>query len=168
MEEENLKFIHSTIIHQIDKTDSKANFLLILQLAIMGYFIIRLDNFKINYFNNCYILTTLIISVVLIITALVFIVLTIWPRLSNKNLETSDSLIYFKNIFTSFQIDNKKILDNFKKCNSLKFKNDLTKQIISLAGIALTKYRNIRISIIFISLQIIFLVLLFIISFKIQ
>lgn len=166
MDIDNLKFIYGKILHQIDKTDTKANLLLVIQLAVIGYFLVRLDDFVIDSFRNNLIIINLSILVFFIILTLIFIFLVIWPRFTaNRDLNTQSSLIYFKHIVTSYKSDNKKLLNNFKKCDFKKFENDLCTQIICLSEIALSKYRNIRIAIIFMIVQFVFLILFFVLFF---
>jgi len=165
MEKDDLKFIHNIITHQIDKTDTKANFLLILQLAVIGYLFTRLDTLN---FSNYIMITSLIITLILIIISLIFILKTVWPRLTSDVLNTKSSLIYFRHIINSFKIENDELLKRFKDCNSEEFNKDLTNQIISLSNLALNKYKNIHKAIIFIILQIISLIILIILSSTIK
>lgn len=156
MEKENLKFIHETITHQIDKTDTKANFLLILQLAVIGYLFTRLDKFD---FSNCITVALLVITSVLIIISLIFILKTVWPRLTSNVVDTKSSIIYFNHIIGSYKNEKEKLFKRFEDCNSEEFNKDLVNQIISLSNLVLNKYRNIHKAIIFIILQIISLII---------
>ncbi len=162
MKKDDLKFIYDTIIHQTDKTDTKAYFLLVLQVTIIGYFLVRIKDLE---FSNVYATVLSVIITVLMILALTFMILSIWPGLSSKVPNSKNSIIYFHHILHSFKKDKKKLIEKFEKCELDDFNSDLIEQIISISHLVVKKYKYVQNAIIFLVLQIGFFIALFVLPY---
>ncbi|KPJ55131.1 hypothetical protein AMJ47_01265 [Parcubacteria bacterium DG_72] len=156
MNQDNLKFIHNTIIYWIDKTDSKANIFLGIQLAILGYFLFSLSSFDLDFYCESIVLFGFLISTFFV---LFFIFKIIWPKLSTKE---PISFIYFKHIYEKYAKKRERAMEDFGKINNQDVDNDLINQIVSLSIVATSKYKDLQKAIIFLVIEIIFIILLYI------
>jgi len=152
----NLKFIHNTIIHWIDKTDTKANIFLGIQLVILGYFFSYFNDFN---FDSCYKKTILGLLTFFTFFVLFFIFKIIWPKLSTKE---PKSFIYFKHICDKYTKNKEQAIQDFSKLSNQEFENDLVNQILSLSIVATSKYKYLQKMIIFLTIEIILIILLFV------
>lgn len=158
MNQENLKFIHNTIIHWIDKTDIKANIFLGFVLAVLGYVLKDL-----NLTNNIYSIKFLLflIFIISVSLSLFYILKTLWPKLSNND---SNSFIYFKHISDRYIKNEQQAIFDFRNLQDDAIEKDVVNQIISLSFIATSKYKDLQKAIIFLILEVVLAVLLLIIN----
>ncbi len=160
MEIEPIKFIFNSISGQISRTDTKANILLGVQLAIVGYFLSNLERISLN---NYYFLIVFILFIIMVLMTLIFVFKVIWPSLNLKYLSKKGySLIYFKSIHDEVTKDEKKTIHRFDKAKEEEFKEDLILQVLSLSEIATKKFIRIQKAFIFLGIEI-FLGLIFLI-----
>ena len=150
---EQLKFIHDTIIHWIDKTDSKANIILGIKFILVGYFLTLLTGFNFGWNWKT---IALLIFITSSVSAFSFLIKIIYPKLST---EEPTSLIYFKHLALKYKNNKKQGIEDLDKLTEESFKRDLSNQIISLSIVAECKYTDLRKGIIALFFEIIFLVL---------
>jgi len=156
MNQDNLKFIHNTIIHWIDKTDIKAHIFLGIQLVILGYFTSYFNNID---FGSCYKKIVFGFFIFFTILVLFFIFKVIWPRLSTNRLK---SFIYFKDIYDKYAKSDQPAIEDFDKISKQEFENDLVNQLVSLSIVAMTKYKDLQKMMMVLGFEIILVILLFI------
>jgi len=156
MDQNNLKFIHNTIIHWIDKTDMKTHIFLGVQLAILGYFISCFNDID---FSICYKEIVFALFLSSSIFVLFFIFKIIWPRISTNK---PKSFIYFKDINDKYAITNQLAAEDFNKISKQEFENDLVNQLVSLSIVATTKYKDLQKMMMVLGFEIILVILLFI------
>lgn len=151
---EQLKFIHDTIIHWIDKTDTKANIILALKLFILGYF---LKEFNIQNIGNAkqFVLFVFLTSSAL---AFFFVLKIVYPKLSTGE---ATSLLYFKHIADKYKCNKKQGVIDFENLTEDKLKKDTTNQIISLSIVSTEKYKDLQKGIAFVFIEIISITILF-------
>lgn len=149
---EQLKFIHNTITHWIDKTDLKADIILGIKIFIVGYFLTLLDVFKFGWNWKTIILILFIASSA---ASFFFLLKIIYPKLST---EEPTSLIYFKHLSAKFKNNKKQGVDDLNKLSEENFNKDLSNQIISLSIVAECKYFDLRKSIGALFLEVILLI----------
>lgn len=149
---EKLKFIHNTIIHWIDKTDSKANIILGIKLFLIGYFLTLLDGFSFGWNWGT---VLLILFVINSFVSFIFVVRIIYPKLSTVE---ASSLIYFKHISDKYKNNKSQGIEDLGNFSDGKFKTDISNQIISLAIVAEEKYRHLQKGIIFMLIEVVVLV----------
>jgi len=156
MDKKDLKFIHNTIIHWIDKTDTKANIFLGIQLVILGYVVSHFRNLNLGI---CY--KKIILDFLLFLTILVFFFIfkIIWPRLSTNE---PKSFIYFKHIYNRYVKNKQQATEDFSKISKQEFENDLINQVVSLSTVATTKYTDLQKMILILGIEIILIIVLFI------
>lgn len=153
MKQNDLKFIHDTIIHWIDRTDVKANIFLGIQLAILGYLLPKVACFYFDYYHKAVLfgwITSALLDLFLIFRV-------IWPKLST---DEPKSFIYFKHIHAKYAGENLVALRDFSKVNEKAFDEDLVNQIISLSTVATEKYIILQKVVILIGFQIALIILL--------
>jgi len=160
MNQERLKFIHNTIVHWIDKTDTKAQIFLGIQLAILGYLLANLkySNFLKNY-NITFLL--FLISLLFIFLSIFYLLRVLWPRLSTSE---HISYIYFKHIEERYRHDKKKAIHDYNELKDDEFDNDLISQIISLSIVGTSKYKDLQKIVIILSVEIILVILMLILG----
>lgn len=148
----NLKFIHNTIVHWIDKTDSKANIVLGFKIFLIGYFLTMLDSLSLNCDIN------IIALILYIVSSLVSFVSVL--RIVNPTLSTGEapSLIYFKHISHQYRNKREKGVEDLIKLSDKDFKIDIANQIISLALVAEEKYQHLQKAIIFLLIEVVTLI----------
>lgn len=149
---EKLQFIHNTIIHWIDKTDSKANIILGIKLFLIGYFLTLLDGFSFGWNWGTLLLSLFIVSS---FVSFIFVVRIIYPKLST---EEPSSLIYFIHIFDKYKNNKNQGVEDLSNFSDENFKTDISSQIISLAIVAEEKYRYLQKGILFMLIEVIILV----------
>ncbi|MFA5925622.1 MAG: Pycsar system effector family protein [Parcubacteria group bacterium] len=151
---EQLKFIHNTIIHWIDKTDSKANIILALKLFILGYFLKEFHIQDVEKFKQ-FILFIFFFSSAL---SFFFVLKIVYPKLSTGE---ASSLLYFKHISDKYKFNKKQGAADYKNLTPDKLELDTINQIISLSIVATEKYRDLQKSIILLFVEVISLTILF-------
>ena len=149
----NLKFIHNTIIHWIDKTDSKANIFLGIKFFIVGYFLTLLTNLNFGWnWETIFLILFVIFSFI----GFVLIIKIVKPKSST---EEPPSLIYFKHLSEKYRNDKKTGSNVLLNMSDQDFKRDLSNQIISLSIVAHDKYRYLQKTISFLFIESVFLLL---------
>lgn len=150
---ESYQFIHNTVIHWIEKADSKAEIMLGIKLFILGYFIQTFEHPNdLTYHSLIYI--TYSISSLL---SFYFLVKIVYPKLSTKE---PNSLIYFKHLDSKYSSNKKQGVKDLMNMSEEDFKNDLINQILSLSFVSSLKYQLLQKSFIFLMLEVASVILL--------
>lgn len=153
MHESNYQFIHDTIVHWIDKADSKSDIIIALKLFILGYFI---TNFSVAHELNFKTLL-FILYLVFSFSSFYWLVMIVFPKLSTGE---ASSMIYFKHISQKYKFNIGQGRSDFNSMSQESFKNDIINQIISLSIVSDSKYQGLRKGMIFLFLEIMALMLL--------
>ena len=153
---ENLKFIHNTEIHWIEKTDTKASILLGLKVLILGFF---LDKFADLNTESDFVITILCSFLFITLLALFLYLKIIFPQLT---INKPKSLIYFKHIAEKDSLDHEKLFNELLNISDATLQKDLTTQIISLSHVASKKYGDLQKMMFLLYIEVLLVLILFI------
>lgn len=126
-------------MNSINNADSKISLLITLNLAFIGFILIRLDKLIANRTGSClnfpdYLLLGALIAILL---SMVFTIKAIWPRFSNN----ATSVYYYNSISKTTKDDYSIKINNIGDEALI---HDINEQVWILSTIARRKYKGVR------------------------
>jgi len=141
-------------MNSINNADSKISLLITLNLAFIGFILVKMDKIIKDYeyifgVNYGYLLVGALITITI---SLAFSIYSIWPRLSKNR----TSIFYYNSICNLDKDSYSSSIVSIDEASALK---DLSEQVWILSGIASKKYKYIQKGFCFLSLGVILILL---------
>lgn len=143
------------LLNSINSADTKAGYLIALDLAIMGYLFSRIAGIAEKTGELSCVIIVILVTLIFIAISLFFAIKAIWPRLSSKE----HSIFYFNSIILNDRNAYSKTIMETPNTELLK---DLSGQVWKISGILSAKYINIRFSVVFLIIGVFSTIILYV------